>query len=73
VIFESATAPAPGTKLVSEGNKAGEVTSAVYSPALGRAVGLAYVRSETLEKNAPMTIEGSDPPVAVYSSPSTLP
>jgi aminomethyltransferase len=36
--------PAPGTKLAVEGGEA-EVTSAVYSPGLGKVVALAYVRA----------------------------
>ena len=34
--IESATAPAPGSKLVADGNAVAEITSAVYSPALGK-------------------------------------
>jgi tRNA-modifying protein YgfZ len=60
---ESATAPAPGSKLVADGNAVAEITSAIYSPALGKTVGLAYVRTEAIEKKLPMTVEGSDPPV----------
>lgn len=63
--IESATPLAPATKLLADGSAAGEITSAVYSPALGKTVGLAYVRTEALEKKAPMTVEGSDPPIAV--------
>jgi len=61
--IESATAPAPGSKLLANGNAVAEITSAVYSPALGKTVGLAYVRTEAIEKRPPMTVEGSDPPV----------
>jgi folate-binding protein YgfZ len=61
--IESATPPAPGSKLVANGNAVAEITSAVYSPALGKTVGLAYVRTEAIEKRPPMTVEGSDPPV----------
>jgi tRNA-modifying protein YgfZ len=64
VEIESATAPAPGSKLVADGNAVAEITSAVYSPALGKTVGLAYVRTEAIEKRLPMTVEGSDPPIA---------
>jgi tRNA-modifying protein YgfZ len=60
---ESPTAPAPGSKLVADGNAVAEITSAIYSPALGKTVGLAYVRTEAIEKKLPMTVEGSDPPV----------
>ncbi|HEY3937128.1 MAG TPA: glycine cleavage T C-terminal barrel domain-containing protein [Bryobacteraceae bacterium] len=40
-----AAAPEPGTKLTIDG-KAAEITSAAYSPALGKVVALAYVRTE---------------------------
>ncbi len=35
---------APGAKLAFEGTEVGEVTSAVFSPAAGRVVGLGYIR-----------------------------
>jgi folate-binding protein YgfZ len=61
--IESATPPAPGSKLVAGGNAVAEITSAVNSPALGKTVGLAYVRTEAIEKALPLTVEGSDPPI----------
>ena len=39
------TAPAPGTKVITEGNATAEITSAVFSPALAKVVALAYVRT----------------------------
>jgi folate-binding protein YgfZ len=44
--FSSAEAPGHGTKLLQGGNEIGNVTSAAFSPALGRAVGLGYLRRE---------------------------
>jgi folate-binding protein YgfZ len=44
--FSAAVAPPPGTNLLYEGNEAGNVTSTGYSPLLGRAIGLGYVRRE---------------------------
>jgi aminomethyltransferase len=41
--------PAPGSKFGAGGKDAGEITSAVYSPALGQVVGLAYVRTEAAQ------------------------
>ncbi|HZT40365.1 MAG TPA: glycine cleavage T C-terminal barrel domain-containing protein [Bryobacteraceae bacterium] len=38
--------PAAGTKLTKNGAPAAEITSAAFSPALGHAVALAYVRTE---------------------------
>lgn len=42
------TAPAPGTKLTGEGKDLGEITSAIYSPALGEVAALAYLRTEAV-------------------------
>ena len=36
--------PAPGTKLQAHGKDSAEITSASYSPTLGKTVALAYVR-----------------------------
>ena len=45
VEIDSAEAPAAGTKLTAGGAEAGEITSAVFAPELGKAVALAYVRT----------------------------
>ena len=42
--IETQEPPLPATELLAETNKAGEVTSAAFSPALGLVVALAYVR-----------------------------
>lgn len=45
----TAVAPRPDTKIVTaEGKEAGQVTSAAFSPALGRVVALGYLRVEHL-------------------------
>jgi folate-binding protein YgfZ len=44
--FSAAVAPPPGANLLHDGNEAGSVTSTGYSPLLGRAIGLGYVRRE---------------------------
>jgi folate-binding protein YgfZ len=44
--FSATVAPPPGTSLLHDGNEAGSVTSTAYSPLLGRAIGLGYVRRE---------------------------
>ncbi len=44
--FFSAEAPAPGTKLFSDGNEIGSVTSTAFSPALGQPIGLGTLRRE---------------------------
>lgn len=46
VHLDSDQAPAPGTKLESGGKDMAEITSAVFSPALGKTVALAYVRTD---------------------------
>jgi tRNA-modifying protein YgfZ len=42
--IDGGEAPPPGTPLAVEGAEAGEITSAVYSPELGRVAALGYVR-----------------------------
>ena len=44
--FSTAVAPPAGTNLLRDGNEAGSVTSTGFSPLLGRAIGLGYVRRE---------------------------
>ena len=64
--FEAEVPPAPGTKLVANGDPAGEVVSAVFSPALGEAVGLAYVTLRTLEEKPEMLVAGAEHAVKAY-------
>ena len=44
--FSASEALAPGTKLLYEGNEIGSVTSSAFSPRLGQAIGLGYLRRE---------------------------
>src|SRR5947209_6078979 len=44
--FSGPGAPAGGTKLLAGGKEVGHVTSSAYSPALGRPIGMGYVRRE---------------------------
>jgi folate-binding protein YgfZ len=46
LILDTTEPPAPGAKLEFNGAGAAEITSAAYSPALGKVVALAYVRTE---------------------------
>jgi tRNA-modifying protein YgfZ len=46
LLLETTQPPAPGAKLEFGGAGAAEITSAAYSPALGKVVALAYVRTE---------------------------
>ena len=50
--------PAAGTKLKSGDADAAEIASAVFSPALGKTVALAYVRTQFAEPGTPITLDG---------------
>ncbi len=51
--FDTRTAPGHGAKLTADGKEVGQVTSAAFSPALARVIGLGYVRRE---HNAPGSV-----------------
>ena len=73
--FFTAVAPPPGTNLVHGGNEAGSVTSTGYSPLLGRAIGLGYVRGEhsalgTILDAAGARAEVIAPPLLVKKTPT---
>jgi aminomethyltransferase len=44
--FSGSAMPDCGEKLLAEGKEAGQVTSAAHSPALGRVIGMGYLRRE---------------------------
>lgn len=44
--IDAPTAPSSGTKLTAEGAEIGEITSAAFSPGLGKVVALGYVRAQ---------------------------
>lgn len=46
LLLEGAGVPGAGTKLTGDGKEVGEITTAVYSPTLGRAIALAYIHRE---------------------------
>jgi folate-binding protein YgfZ len=48
-----------GTKLTRDGKEAGQVTSSVYSPALGTVIALAYVRRGNEEPGTALEVETS--------------
>jgi folate-binding protein YgfZ len=56
LILDTADPPAPGAKLEFKGTGAAEITSAAYSPALGKVVALAYVRTEHARPHEEMTL-----------------
>ncbi len=62
----ASTPPSAGTKLQSQGADVGEISSAVYSPALKEVVGLAYVRTEAAHAKPVMTVAGSEPAVEAF-------
>jgi folate-binding protein YgfZ len=63
---DSEIAPPPGSKLVSHGEAAGEITSAVFSPRLNHVVGLAYVRTEAVESRPDLFIADTQPAIRVH-------
>jgi folate-binding protein YgfZ len=56
---ESAEAPAAGTKILAGEKEAGEITSAAFSPALGKVVALGYVRRQELGAQTLVTAGGA--------------
>ncbi len=48
--------PAPGEKLLSGGQEAGEITSACVAPSLGRTIAMAYVRREAAEPGTALAL-----------------
>ena len=60
LVADSASPPAPGTKLISNGKEIGEVTSACLSPTLGKNLALAYVRREASDPGTTLTLASGD-------------
>jgi folate-binding protein YgfZ len=56
--IEGAQPPAAGVKLMSDGQVAAEIASAVYSPALGKTVALAYVRTALAQPGTKLELDG---------------
>ncbi|HEV2688958.1 MAG TPA: glycine cleavage T C-terminal barrel domain-containing protein [Bryobacteraceae bacterium] len=56
VFLETKSPPEPGTKLQIADANVAEITSAAYSPALGKVVALAYVRTEHARPGTGMTL-----------------
>jgi len=69
--------PAVGAKLLHEGKEVGTVTTAVHSPALGRAIGLAVLNLRATEPGTRLALggggegggAGGDPPPALRRRP----
>jgi aminomethyltransferase len=60
--LEGVEAPSPGAKLLAGDKAVAEISSAVYSPALGEIRALAYVRREAAEWKPELILAGSEPP-----------
>jgi aminomethyltransferase len=52
-------APVPYPKLLADGSEAGVITSAAFSPALGRVVALGYARAQSVKPDAEFALEGA--------------
>jgi len=57
--LDTSEPPAAGTKLKSGGADAAEIASAVFSPALGKTVALAYVRTQFAEPGTRIELDGT--------------
>jgi len=64
LLLASHTPPEPGAKLQIGDANVAEITSGAYSPALGRVVALAYVRTEHARPHTAMTFDGVEAEVA---------
>jgi len=63
--IDSSVPPEPGTKLLDiAGANAAEITSAAFSPALGKVVALAYVRAEHAKPNEKLRLGETEAVVA---------
>ena len=59
VEIDTTEVPAAGAKLTSGETPAGEVASAAFSPALGKTVALAYVRTQSAEPGIELSMDGA--------------
>ena len=58
VEIDSTEVPAPDMRLFQGEENAGKMASAAFSPALGKVVGMAYVRRELAEPGTALTVDG---------------
>jgi len=56
--IDSTEPPQPGTKLKVDDKDAAEISSAAFSPAVGKVIALAYVRVQYAEPGTQMTVPG---------------
>ena len=71
--FSGPDAPAAGALLLHDGREIGEVTSAAISPALGRPIGLGYVRREHTAVGTRLDASGTPAEVIRPPLPAKLP
>lgn len=67
VFIDGNSAPAKGALLTAGGEKAGEITSAAYSPALQRCAALAYVRTSHSAPGTELDCEGRRATISEHS------
>lgn len=73
LVFEGADVPSRGGALLADGKEAGYVTSAAFSPRLGRAVALAYVPRALAEPGATVELKDSGRTAVVSPFPISPP
>jgi len=61
LVVDAAAPPSAGEKLLLEGKEIGEVTSAGFSPTLGRILALAYVRRQAAAPGTRLTLTSGAP------------
>jgi aminomethyltransferase len=69
VEIDATEVPAPDTRLLQGEESIGKMTSAAFSPALGKVVGLAYLRRELAERGTALTVDGHAAVVHALHSP----
>jgi folate-binding protein YgfZ len=69
--IESAEVPAKGTPILADAVPVGEITSAAFSPALGKTAALGYVRASHAAPGTALTVEGRA--AAVRPAPAARP
>ncbi len=55
--FDGRMVPRAGAKVAQDGSEVGRVTSAVFSPAVGSAIGMGYVRREVMNPGSRLQVE----------------
>jgi aminomethyltransferase len=69
--LEGMSVPSPGSEVIGEGRHAGQVTSATFSPAIGRPIALGYVHRDFFDPGTEVSIrhEGEGTPARVTKLP----